>query len=665
MGHLVVPLKAVYTFWGQAANHPLPGDLAYADGSTIAAANQAINAGSSYLLPDFRNKFMVGADITGVAGDPGQYINFIVNTVSSANSYNYQFIDPPVSGTGPYVIGSTDYLIFDVYWPSGTIPATGIGMGSVGLVFTDNSGFGQGYAPIDQNGIGYAGDVRTYALNQWYTRRLSLSAMAGLTLFTATLANDYDGAFTNCTVRIRNIYIGNSDGTQPKFCIWMAGDGTPAYSTWIQSSSTFVSGNATTLTAPGPDGISGTNKRTLKIRHIPVHNHTASSGSAGDHIHTTSVGGHSSHTHALANGGNMSLVSGTAGFHTGATRYETGCVGSVTGSAGAHSHTVSPGVDGSHEHNITVSATGSGTSWDSRQRYLGTVWCVKSGLPTARLQSIPMGAIVMYYADVANEISPAGFTYCDGSSLTSGNHIVPNQSGSLAYTLVLPDTRNRYLIGADRTKAFGTAATANSDLPADAPGPGATGGTHVQSITSSNMPVHTHTGTSSGNPWSAHNHTFSITANASHTHGPAAFSLATTSSGLIDTAPSGGNQDSQMENDVTPASSTTSSTDGHSHTLSIGTTGSHSHTVTINSNGSGTTWDSRIPFIGIVYIMRTNIGLLSVPLKTVFAFRATTSNESIVPTDGTWKLLDGSTLTLRASSIWPQTLERTMSYRFP
>jgi hypothetical protein len=642
MGHLGVPLKAVYPFWAQAANHPLPGDLAYADGSSIAAANQAIVNGSSYTLPDLRNKHIIGADRAGAVSDGGQYISYVINCVASANSYYYVYVD---WGIYNWTISSTDYLCFDQYWPSANVPASGSGFGAVSIIFSDGTGWGNGVvANPDQNGILYNGDVRAYALDQWYSRRISLSTAVGKAFYSFALANDYDGTFANCTARLSNIYIGDSSGNV-KLPLWMAGDGTPTVTTYLQSTSTFVSANASTLGAPGPDGIGGTNGQIMKARCIPSHGHTASTGSAGDHAHSTSVTGHGSHTHTV--GGNIALSAGNASYNSGgSTHAAAGCLGSTNSSTGSHGHTVSPGNDGAHEHNVTTNAsTGTAARFDNRPRYLSAVWCVKSGLPTARLQSIPLGAIIMWYADNQNETLPTGFSFLDGSSLTSGNHTVPNQSGSTAYTLVLPDTRNRYLIGADRTKAFGAAGVSASDLPTDAPGPGATGGTHVATIAATNLPPHAHPATTTtGNPWAAHNHSWSVTANGNHAHGSVQYNIASWNAGSFYTIPGGGLLDDIYENDTTTISST-STNDGHSHTFSIGITGAHSHTVTVNNAGSGTSWDGRVPFLGIVHLMRTNIGYLSCPLKTVVAFRATTSNESLVPTDGTWALCDGSTLT--------------------
>jgi hypothetical protein len=645
MGSLVVPLKAVYPFWAQAANHPLPGDLAYADGSIISAPNQAIVNGSPYTLPDLRNKQIIGADTTLAAGEAGQWINFISTMTASANSYNYQYADQLSNSV--YTILSTDYLIYDVYWPSANIPGSGGGCGAVDLYCTDGTAL-RSVSASDQNALSSHPntDLRAYALDQWYTRRIPLSGLAGKVVSSALLAHEYDGSFTNLTTQFRQIYIGNSTGTQVNFVLWFAGDGTPNYTAHAINSASFVSGTATTLTAPGPDGVSGTNKQTMKDKHIPSHTHTASTVSNGDHAHSTNTLTHSSHTHTLSSGGNMALASGTVGRNNTGTHGQTGCLGSATGAAGNHNHTVAPANDGSHEHNITVSPSTSTnqTAFDNRPRHLGVVWCVKSGLPTARFQSVPLGAIIMWYADLINETLPTGYSMTDGSSLTSGNHIVRNQSGSIAYTLVLPDTRNRYLIGADRTKAFGTTAVSASDLPTDAPGPGGTGGTHVATIALGNLPTHVHPASvTTGNPWATHNHTWTINFNGDHTHAPVSFNIATWTT-ATETIPGGGLVDDFYENDTTTATATNTA-DNHQHTLQIGSTGVHSHTITVNSTGSGTSWDRRIPFIGIVHLMRTNVGMLSVPLKTVVGFRATSANEALVPTDGTWALCNGSTLT--------------------
>jgi hypothetical protein len=642
MGHLVVPPKAVLPFWAQAANHPLPSDLIYADGSVISAGQHGINGGSSsYTLPNLLNMFLIGADRSGAVGDPGQWINFISSITTNANAFNYQILDYPQA----YTVVSGDFFQYDVFWPSASIPGSGGGCGAVDLVFSDATVM-RTIGPNDQNGLSSHpnADLRSFALDQWYTRRIPLTSYVGKIINGFILAHEYDTTFANLTTRFRNLCITDSS-SNVKYWAWQSGDGTPTYTVHANNSATFVSGNATTLTAPGPDGRGGSHQRRMRQRHIPVHNHTASTTTDGAHAHATSISSHSAHSHNPANGSNFAYASGTTWAKVGGTYVTVSCQMASSGAQGAHNHNVTPPNDGSHAHTVTITTASSGgvnaasSPFDPRPQWTGVVWCVKSGRPTARAQSIPMGAIIMWYADTQNETLPNGMSDCDGSSLTSGNHNVPNQSGSLAYTLVLPNLRDKFLIGADRTKAFGAAGSATDDTTG-APGPGGTGGTHTASITVTHLPDHVHPG-STDTQWATHNHNWTIVTNADHVHAPAALNM-TSNNGATEIQASAGILFDEYKG---TGATTTTANDNHSHNFHIFNAGSHSHTITINSAGSGTTWDNRPPFIGLIHLMKTNVGLLSSPLKTVVAFRATTSAESLVPSDGTWALCDGTTLT--------------------
>lgn len=67
-----VPLKTVLMYHADATNETLPLSYAYCDGSTLGIGTHDIGGGSSaYTLPDLRNRFVLGADITkgpGVVG---------------------------------------------------------------------------------------------------------------------------------------------------------------------------------------------------------------------------------------------------------------------------------------------------------------------------------------------------------------------------------------------------------------------------------------------------------------------------------------------------------------------------------------------------------------------------------------------------------------------
>jgi hypothetical protein len=76
----IAPLGSVLEWWrpsstydaGAGAGNPPPG-YAVCDGSTLSAANHDFGTGGPIVLPDLRNKFVLGADITtadGTAGTP-------------------------------------------------------------------------------------------------------------------------------------------------------------------------------------------------------------------------------------------------------------------------------------------------------------------------------------------------------------------------------------------------------------------------------------------------------------------------------------------------------------------------------------------------------------------------------------------------------------------
>jgi hypothetical protein len=642
MGLIGIPLKAVVPFFAQAANHPLPGDLKSADGTTLGIGTHGIGGGvSPYILPDLRNKFLLGADRTKDPKDAGQYISFISNMTASGNSFDYQIIQ----GNPNYTIVSGDLFQYDVYWPSGSIPGSGGGCGAVDLSATNGDTF-RSHSVNDQNGISNHpnADLRTYALDKWYTRVFSLSSMLGLILNGFILSHEYDGTFSSLTSRFQNICITDASGNI-KFKAWWSGDGTPTYAVHAISSATFVSGNATTLGAPGPNGTAGEHSKVIKTPHIPVHNHSGSTDSQGAHTHGTSISAHIAHSHNPSDGRKFVLTSGgTQASNSSGTAYTAiTCQMAVTTANGSHGHTVSPGADGGYAHGLTITTASSGgtnagqTAFDPRPRHHGTVFTLKSGAAT-RLQSLGLGTIMMWYADTQNETLPTGMSYCDGSTLTSGNHQVPNQSGSILYSLVLPDLRNRFLIGADRTKGLGVAGT-TTEGSSGAPGPGYTSGLHSISIGILNFVDHGHTGATDAA--GTHNHTWTISANGDHNHGSAVGGYNLTSGTGATYSESIGSFDSEVE--VDGITTITSTNDSGNHSFFIGGGGAHNHTVTINSNGSGTAWDNRPSFIGLVHLMKTQAGsLLSVPLKTVVALRADAANETLPPQ---WAYCDGSTLT--------------------
>lgn len=71
MSLLSVPLKTILDWHADIQNDTPPTDYAICDGRTLNSSQQDINPGGSYTVPDLRNVFLLGADITKTAGTAG------------------------------------------------------------------------------------------------------------------------------------------------------------------------------------------------------------------------------------------------------------------------------------------------------------------------------------------------------------------------------------------------------------------------------------------------------------------------------------------------------------------------------------------------------------------------------------------------------------------
>lgn len=221
---------------------------------------------------------------------------------------------------------------------------------------------------------------------------------------------------------------------------------------------------------------------------------------------------------------------------------------------------------------------------------------------TAFVQAaIPSGVILLWSGSVAT--IPSGWALCNGSNGT-------------------PDLRNRFVVGAGSTYSVGD-----------------TGGSATSTLTTNELPAHTHSlsasGTTSGQS-AGHTHTFSgttsnMSANASHTHTATVAdsghrhqaldptdgivqNVGINAGGSIFVAAYGNISNGTFYTAVntTGISVTNSSTSvEHTHTYS-GTTSAvsndHTHTVTVTgtsgSTGSGAAFTNLPPYYALAYIMR-------------------------------------------------------------
>lgn len=305
------------------------------------------------------------------------------------------------------------------------------------------------------------------------------------------------------------------------------------------------------------------------------------------------------------------------------------------------------------------------------------------------LLSVPLKTVLMYHADLQGESIPESYEVCDGRLLTSGQQDI--NAGS---TYQLPDLRNRFILGADLTKAAGNAGTSGTN-PTDAPGPKGNGGVNAKQLVTAELPAHSHTASTASNGAhthsgstaasnGAHVHTASAASNGSHSHtgssvtsagahthtgstmtssgnhvhgvadpghlhgfvsqnisnlvsgaaGPGQFTAPyvffprdqpSTRSDLINIATTGisiqANGDHQhtlnIASDGSHSHSLTVASDGshqhtitvdsggaHTHTLTIASDGAHTHSVTVDDTGSGTAFDIRPRYYGLVFIMK-------------------------------------------------------------
>jgi len=167
--------------------------------------------------------------------------------------------------------------------------------------------------------------------------------------------------------------------------------------------------------------------------------------------------------------------------------------------------------------------------------------------------SVPLKTILFYHADTTNETIPVGYEVCDGRTLGIGTHDIGGGGSPYA----LPDLRNRFLLGADITKGALDPGTTGTNAT-DAPGPKGAGGVHARTLTSNELPSHTHTGSSDN--IGLHTHVGSTTdAGGSHSH-----------TGSIGTAGAHAH-----------AGSSVNSVSNHTHAgTTVATGGTHSHTLT-------------------------------------------------------------------------------------
>lgn len=179
-------------------------------------------------------------------------------------------------------------------------------------------------------------------------------------------------------------------------------------------------------------------------------------------------------------------------------------------------------------------------------------------------QIVPLGSVIAWWRPTNTIAIPTGWAIGDGSTITSTNHDF-GTGGSI----VLPDLRNKFILGASSSLADDAAAT-TGDAVGNAPGIRGAGGSHA----------HTHTIVNDGPGTSS---------NGTHTHTGSTSGAIDNSAVLGSLHSIGGFQDA------------------HYHNLLIdGGAGAHSHTVNAHAHGgaTGTQNNSRPLYVGLLYIIK-------------------------------------------------------------
>ena len=183
-----------------------------------------------------------------------------------------------------------------------------------------------------------------------------------------------------------------------------------------------------------------------------------------------------------------------------------------------------------------------------------------SNLNTASTHYVPSGGIILWSGSVAS--IPSGWFLCDGNNST-------------------PDLRDRFVVGAGSSYAVG-----------------ATGGASSVTLSTSQIPSHSHSFSATTGGSGSHSHTYSGTTSAvsnDHTHN---FSGTTSTIGdHTHSLPDGFGQDGY------PAIEAAGPTGAN---LSTGPAGAHSHTFsgTTAATGSGSSHENRPPYYALAYIMK-------------------------------------------------------------
>lgn len=231
---------------------------------------------------------------------------------------------------------------------------------------------------------------------------------------------------------------------------------------------------------------------------------------------------------------------------------------------------------------------------------------------TVQPTAIPAGCILPY----GGATEPTGYLFCDGDAISRTTYSdlfavigTAYGTGDGSTTFNLPDLRGRFPVGQDDMGGSAASRLTTGLGGIDGATLGASGGTSTKTLTTTELPAHTHTGTTS--TASDHTHTGSTSSGGSHSHYVVDGTVSATGSGAAGTTDpidfqNGPNTPLPNRSVGGTADSYKTNTDGaHTHSFTTAAGGTHNHTFTTASAGSGSAFNIMNPCQVVNYIIKT------------------------------------------------------------
>ena len=215
-----------------------------------------------------------------------------------------------------------------------------------------------------RQGAGAAAALGTFVAGQGYDFKddgnTAARAQAIQDAITSLIQPSIDVAITSARLNILQTvfpigayYFSHSVATNPRDLF--------GFGTWARVEGRFLLGASSAYPAGSTGGAASV---TLSVNNLPAHNHTASTGAAGEHTHTASSANAGAHTHSVSG----TAAQGGAHTHT-----------ATTSEAGEHSHTASSSSTGDHTHTATTSNAGAHTHTRGTMEISGQIGVARRG----------------------------------------------------------------------------------------------------------------------------------------------------------------------------------------------------------------------------------------------------------------------------------------------